>query len=151
MHRLIPTTPVALNTLRLGLALSAIGWGISFFFTFAPWRAATLQLYGMGANAIEYQPLLDYWLKMASSVFGCIGVASALASFRPRHFASLIVLLAPFHFIVGTTLLVAAGRNQMSPRLHPTFIPDVTFCFIVGILLLIPLASTCSRRKTAFS
>ena len=47
---MIPTTRGWLNTLRIGLLVSAIGWGISFYFTFARWSAATDQLYGMGAG-----------------------------------------------------------------------------------------------------
>lgn len=135
---MIPTTRGWLNTLQLGLLVSAIGWGISFFFTLAPWEAATMQLYKMGAGPIAYQPLLDYWLRMASSVFGCIGVGSALACVWPRSFASFIALLGPFHFIVGITLSVAAYRNHLNTNMHPTFVADITFCFLAGALIQLP-------------
>ena len=79
-----------LSVMRVGLLTSAIGWGISWSFTFASWRAASAQLCLMGANTIPYQPLLDYWLRMASSVFGCIGIASLLACLRPQAFAGFI-------------------------------------------------------------
>lgn len=136
---MIPTTRGWLNTLRLGLLVSAIGWGISFYFTFASWSAATDQLRGMGAGRIAYHPLLDYWLRMASSVFGCIGVGSAIACVRPQAFASFIRLLGPFHFVIGITLSVAAYANRLTPQLHPTFIPDIAFCFLVGTLIQLPL------------
>ena len=145
---MLPTERIWLTTLRLGLLLSACGWGISFFFTFAPWDIATEQLQGMGANAIAYDPLLDYWLRMASSAFGCIGIGSALACFRPTAFSGLIRLLGPFHFIVGTTLAVAAYQNHLTPSLHPTFTADITFCFVSGLLILVPLVrESMARRK----
>ena len=140
---MVPETRRWLNILRLGLLVSDIGWGISFYFTFASWKAATDQLYGMGASPIAYQPLLDYWLRMASSVFGCIGVGSAIASVRPHAFASFIRLLGPFHFVVGITLSVAAYSNHLTAALHRTFIPDIVFCFLAGTLLQLPLI--CAR------
>ena len=136
---MLPTGRIWLTTLRLGLLLSACGWGISFFFTFASWGVATEQLQDMGANEIPYDPLLDYWLRMASSAFGCIGIGCALACLRPTGFFGLIRLLGPFHLIVGTTLAIAAYHNQLTPKLHPTFIPDIVFCFVSGILIQIPL------------
>ena len=105
---MLPITRHWMNIMRLGLLLSACGWGISFYFTFASWQAASNQLQEMGADAIEYQPLLDYWLRMASAAFGCIGIASALACARPQPFVGLIQLLGPFHFVIGTTLAIAA-------------------------------------------
>lgn len=139
MQTQLPTTRGYLNTLQLGLLLSSCGWGISFYFTFAPWDAAAGQLYNMGADSIRYDPLLSYWMRMASGVFGCIGIGSALACAWPQAFVSFIRLLGPFHFIVGTILAVAAFQNQLTPALHPTFVPDITFCFVAGTLIQLPL------------
>jgi hypothetical protein len=141
----IPNTRAWLFMLRLGLLFSTIGWGMSFFFTFAPWDAAAEQLDGMGAGPIPYNPLADYWLKMASSVFGCIGIASAIACARPKSFASLIGLLGPFHLVIGATLVIAARHNHLDPDLHPTFIPDIVFCFSTGTLICLPLL--CARKE----
>ena len=136
---MIPTTRGWFNILRMGLLVSAIGWGISFYFTFASWSAATHQLYGMGAGPISYQPLLDYWLRMASAVFGCIGVGSGIACVRPQAFAGFIRLLGPFHFVIGITLGIAAYANRLTPQLHPAFGPDIVFCFLAGTLIQLPL------------
>lgn len=135
--------------LQFGLLFSSIGWGISFFFTFAPWSMAVAQLRGMGAGPIPYHPLADYWLRMASSVFGCIGIGSALACARPHVFASFIRLLGPFHFVIGITLAIAAYRNHLDPDLHPTFIADIVFCFTVGLLIELPLLLACKRLPTS--
>lgn len=142
---LIPQSPVSLRILRLGLLFSSIGWGISFLFTFAPWGIAADQLYLMGADRIPYQPLLDYWLKMASATFGCIGIASALACLRPPSFVSLICLLGPFHLFIGTVLVVAAITNDLNADQHPTFPADITFCFVTAALISIPLLVARSR------
>lgn len=146
---MLPTKRHWLNILKLGLLLSTCGWGISFFFTFAPWKAATGQLYEMGASHILDDPLMDYWLRMASCVFGCIGIGSALACLRPENFIGLIRLLGPFHFIIGTTLAIAAYRNHLTPELHPTFIPDIVFCSLAGLLIQVPLSreSYLSRKS----
>lgn len=144
---MIPTARRWLNVLQIGLILSAIGWGISFSFTFTSWSTASNQLYDMGAKHIADDPLLDYWLKMASSVFGCIGLASALACFKPQTFAGLIALLGPFHFFVGTVLAVTACRNGLNPKAHPSFIPDITFCFLTGLLIQLPLL--CGRQRSS--
>jgi len=139
---MLPTSRVWLNVLRLGLLASAAGWGISFFFTFSTWEIATNQLYDMGANTIPYDPLLNYWLKMASAAFGCIGIASALACARPHAYVGLIRLMGPFHFFIAVTLAVAAYQNDLTPTLHPTFVPDITFCMIAGTLIQVPLVHT---------
>jgi hypothetical protein len=147
---MIPTTRVWLNLLQFGLLMSTAGWGISFYFTFVSWDAAAHQLQVMGAEAIQYQPLLDYWLRMASVVFGCIGLGSFLACARPHHFLGFIQFLGPFHWVVGTTLAVAAYRNHLTPKQHHTFIADITFCFLTGTLILAPLIHAwCENRRLA--
>lgn len=134
-----PDTRLWLNILRLGLLASAVGWGTSLTFTFASWQAVAAKLYLMGAGTIEYRPLLDYWMRMASAAFGCIGIASALACLYRIPFRNLIRLLGPFHFVMGIVLAVAASRNHLTMALHPTFVPDIVFCFFTGTLIQLPL------------
>jgi hypothetical protein len=142
----IPESSRWLRVLRLGLLLSSIGWGISFVFTFASWDSAADQLYLMGAYRIGYQPLLDYWLKMASATFGCIGIASAFACIRPASFEGLVYLLGPFHAFIGTVLAISAMTNGLRTDRHPTFVADITFCFVTAILVSAPLVVGMLRR-----
>jgi hypothetical protein len=144
---MIPAGKGLLRTLQLGLLLSSIGWGISFIFTFTTWDFATDQLFLMGAARMEYHPLLDYWLRMASAAFGCIGIASALACIRPRFFQGLIVLLGPFHVFMGIVLATSALNNELNTESHPTFVADITFCFVTAFLIIVPLALTCIRKR----
>lgn len=134
--------------LQIGLLFSGLGWGISFYFTFSTWDSAADQLYLMGAGTIEYNPLLDYWLRMASAAFGCIGIASILACVRPAFFHGLILLLGPFHAFVGGVLAVSAMRNNLNSESHPTFVADITFCLITAVLITLPLAVAyrCGKR-----
>ncbi|MBK1884055.1 hypothetical protein JIN85_16670 [Luteolibacter pohnpeiensis] len=136
---LIPKTKWWNRALRLGLLLSAVGWGISFTFLFASWESCAEQLMGMGANFIEYDPMLDYWLRMTAAAFGGIGIASAIACIWPDSFKGLIVLLVPFHLFVGVILVGAAKVNHLQSDMHPTFIADITFCFSVALLIGVPL------------
>ncbi len=110
---MIPTTKYSYNTLRLGLLLSAVGWGIALSFTFATWKGAQEYMHTMGAGHVEYRPLMDYWLRMASVVMGCIGIASLLAARKPKSYVSVISLLGPFHVIVGVTLLISALNSAV--------------------------------------
>jgi drug/metabolite transporter (DMT)-like permease len=137
---MIPEQRGWLNALRLGLLLAGIGWGISFFFTFASWTTATDQLRSIGAQPIRYQPLLDYWLRMASAVFGCIGIAALICCVRPQPHSTLIRWFALFHLFVGGVLAVAAWNNHFTLRDEPTFPADITFCFLVAGLTGIPMA-----------
>ena len=144
---LIPQSRGWLRVLRLGLLLSSIGWGISFLFTFSSWDSASDQLYLMGAGYIGYRPLLDYWLKMASATFGCIGIASALACIRPTLFEGLVWLLGPFHAFIGVVLTASAISNHLRTDRHPTFVADITFCFIAAILISLPLIVSLLRKN----
>jgi hypothetical protein len=144
---MLPSTQALLWMLRTGLFISAFGWGISFYVTFAGWPAAEMQLRQMGADPIAYQPLLDYWLKMASSAFGCIGLAALLAALLLHRFVTIVHLLAPFHLIVGGALTMAALRNRLAFPEHPTFIPDIVFCFTVALLIGLPLIQAWRAKR----
>jgi hypothetical protein len=132
----------------LGLLLSCIGWGISFAFTFSSWQSAADQLYVMGAGVIEYRPMLDYWLKIASAAFGCIGIASGLACLRPQRFEGLIWLLGPFHAFMGAVLTISANANDLNTDRHPTFVADITFCFTTAVLISAPLLVSLRRQMS---
>lgn len=129
--------PPNLRLLQLGLLIASIGWGISFFFTFAPWSVAMEQLRSMGAPPTRYLPLLDYWLRMASATFGCVGISALVCLFRPREHAGLVRMLGWFHLFLACVLGSAVLRNGMNTRDQPTFPADITFCLLVAGLVLV--------------
>lgn len=136
---MIPTSKGWFITLQTGLLFSSMAWGISFYFTFANWDSSADQLYFMGAGTIQYKPLLDYWLRVGSATFGCIGIASIMTCFRPSFFRGLILLPGPFHVFIGTVLAVSAFMNKLDTEFHPTFVADITFCFLTATLIILPL------------
>ena len=148
---LIPRSTGLLRLLRLGLLLSCIGWGISFWFMFASWDSVADQFYDMGAGRIAYQPMLDYWMRMAGAGFGCIGIASGLACLSPQLFRGVVFLLGPFHLFVGIVLLASARSNHLDQAQHPTFVADITFCFVTAALITGSLMASyiVSKKKEA--
>lgn len=133
--------------LRLGLLVATWGWGISFAFLFSPWEASVTQLQSMGLSDLTYEPILDYWLRMAAATFGCVGMAAGLACWKPERFRILIQLLGPFHLFLGIVLLVAAQQNALRSDIHTSYVVDIPFCFLVGVLLLIPTLTNARRLK----
>lgn len=59
-----------LRLLRIFLGFAAMAWGVSFYGVFSSWPAAEEALQGLGAKPITYDPMLDYWLRMASARSG---------------------------------------------------------------------------------
>ena len=55
-----------LRLLRLFLSFAALAWGISIVGVFLTWSSAVGALQGLGAKSIAYDPILDYWLRMAA-------------------------------------------------------------------------------------
>lgn len=142
-----PFTRGESRVLRFGLLLATWGWGISFAFLFSPWETSITQLQRMGLGDLPYQPILDYWLRMAGATFGCIGMAAGLACWKPDRFRILIQLLGPFHVFIGVVLVVAARQNSLQPEIHTSYFVDIPFCFLVALLLIFPLRLQSRREK----
>ena len=90
-----PST-VSYKILRVGLLLGAVGWCSSIIFTFSSWQTCEAILVAFGATEINYEALLDYWLKMTSATFACIGMVFALCFLRMEKYAVIIPLLGIF-------------------------------------------------------
>ena len=59
-----------LRLLRIFLGLAALTWGAAVFGVFVSWSTAVQGLQGFGAQAIAYDRMLDYWLRMAAGDVG---------------------------------------------------------------------------------
>lgn len=145
----IGLTPRLMLVLKVGLISSTIGWGIAFVFTVLPWQQAVERLYVMGATPLAYEPLLAYWLKMSSAVFGCIGLASLVCFRRTERMLDTVRLLVPLHLIVGSVLIWAAFENHLDPAVHHSFLFDIAFCFVTAALIGVPLAIQARRMRAA--
>ena len=124
-----------LRLLRLLLGFAAIAWGASVFGIFLTWTKATEFLQGMGAKPIAYDPMLDYWLRMAAGVFTLIGCWYLVLMLWPRKFHIAIPWFGGLMLFEGAILLFHGLRLSLPPF---PFYGDVSACFLcgVGILLL---------------
>lgn len=131
-----------LRLLRLFLGFSALAWGVSFYGAFASWTAAEAALQGLGAKPIAYDPMLDYWLRMASGAFGLIGVWYLVLMIWPRKFCRAIPWFGWLMVAEGVLLLVHGVRLQLPPF---PFYGDMAACFIGGLGIL--LTAHAARAK----
>jgi hypothetical protein len=129
-----------LRLLRLVLCFCAFVWGVSAFGVFMKWDTAATALQGMGAKPIAYDPMLDYWLRMASGAFALVGSGYLLLAISPRKFAVVLPWFGWIMVVEGVVLLVHGLRLGLSPF---PFYGDVSASFAggAGILILRRAAS----------
>jgi hypothetical protein len=107
-----------LRLLRLFLGFSAFSWGVSAMGVFASWQQAEKFLEGLGAKPIVYDPMLDYWLRMAAGAFALIGLWYLVLLV---HGLRLSLPAFPFYGDVSACLIAGSGilfcsRSLRSPH-----------------------------------
>jgi hypothetical protein len=123
-----------LRFLRLFLGFAAFAWGISVVGVFASWPHAAEMLQGLGAKPIAYDPMLDYWLRMAAGAFALIGGWYLVLMLWPRKFRAAIPWFGALMLMEGIILLVHGLRLSLPPFL---FYGDVSACILGGAGILI--------------
>jgi hypothetical protein len=134
----ITKTPVQLRLLRLFLGFSAFAWGVSAAGVFVSWQEAEKLLEGLGAKPIAYDPMLDYWLRMAAGAFALVGLWYLLLALWPKKFSVAVPWFGVLMLLEGLILLVHGLRLSLPPF---PFYGDVSACFIAGSGIVL-----CSRR-----
>jgi hypothetical protein len=119
--------------LRVALVFSAFVWGVSAFGVFLKWDAAANALQGMGAQPITYDPMLDYWLRMASGAFTLVGTGYLLLAIFPRKYAVMLPWFGWIMIIEGLILMTHGLRLGLGPF---PFIGDVSASFAGGLGIL---------------
>jgi hypothetical protein len=132
-----------LRLLRLFLGFSAFAWGISAVGVFVSWSEAEKLLEGLGAKPIPYDPMLDYWLRMAAGAFALVGGWYLVLAIWPRKFAAAIPWFGLLMLMEGVILLVHGLRLSLPPF---PFYGDVSACFVGGAGILV-----CSKRFPVFA
>lgn len=122
-----------LRLLRVALVFSALVWGVSAFGVFLKWETAAAALQGMGAKPIAYDPMLDYWLRMASGAFALVGTGYLLLAFFPREYAVMLPWFGWIMIVEGVILLTHGLRLGLGPF---PFVGDVAASFAGGIGIL---------------
>jgi len=118
-----------LRLLRLFLGFAALAWGVSVVGVFSSWSTAEEVLQGLGAKPIAYDPMLDYWLRMAAGAFALIGCWYLILMFRPRKFYAAIPWFGGLMLVEGFILLVHGLRLSLPPF---PFYGDTSACFVGG-------------------
>lgn len=118
-----------LRLLRLFLGFTAFGWGISAVGVFISWSQAESLLQGLGAKPINYDPMLDYWLRMASSAFTLVGVWYLALMIWSKKFCAAIPWFGFLMLVEGVILLVHGLRLSLPPF---PFYGDVSASFVGG-------------------
>lgn len=98
------------------------------------------------ANPIAYDPMLDYWLRMASGAFGLVGIWYLVLMLWPRRFSAAIPWFGALMIAEGLILLVHGVRLNLPPL---PFYGDTAACFLGGggILLLAKAANEGSSEQ----
>jgi hypothetical protein len=120
---------IQLRLLRLFLGFAAFAWGISVVGVFASWPQVAEMAQGMGAKPIAYDPMLDYWLRMAAGAFALIGGWHLVLALWPQKFAAAIPWFGALMLAEGVILLAHGLRLGFGPF---PFYDDVSACFLGG-------------------
>lgn len=123
-----------LGILRIMLLASAFGWGVSAFAIFLPWDVIVDQLIGLGAREIPNDPMLNYWLRMAATVFTFIGILFLMLAVKPVKFMIMLPFAGVFMLAEGLVLLVYGVILHLDPL---PFYVDTAFCLLLGIGILL--------------
>jgi vacuolar-type H+-ATPase subunit I/STV1 len=123
-----------LRLLRLFLGFAAFAWGVSVVGVFASWPQAAGMLQGLGAKPIAYDPMLDYWLRMAAGAFALVGGWYLVLMLWPQKYAAAIPWFGWIMVLEGVILLGHGLRLGLGPF---PFYGDVSACFLGGAGILI--------------
>ncbi len=118
-----------LRLLRLILLFCGLTWGVSLVGVFAGWPAAARALESLGAKPIAYDPMLDYWLRMAAGAFGFVGIGYLLLALNPRKHASILTWAGWLMVAEGAVLAWHGVRLGLPPF---PFYADLVACFLGG-------------------
>ncbi len=119
--------------LRVFLGFAAIAWGVAFYGVLVSWSEAVTALQGLGAGAIPTDPMLDYWLRMASGAFGLVGCLFAVLAFDPDRHRAIIPWFGALMLAEGAILLAHGVRLSLAPL---PFMADTAACFLGGFGIL---------------
>lgn len=118
-----------LMRLRFFLGFAALAWGISLLGVFLSWPSAEQALIGLGAQPIHYDPMLDYWLRLAARAFALIGARYLVLAIRPMKYWNAIPWFGGLMLVEGVILPVHGLRLSLPPF---PFYADRAACFVGG-------------------
>ena len=120
--------------LKNTLWVCAIGFLLSFIFAVLPWRAFTAWANQFGVQIPAAEPWIVFWVRILFTTYGMIGVFFVILARNPLKYGAMLLLAAYGLLLLGILELIGSIRYAL-PLI--TYIVDVIFCFITGILILI--------------
>lgn len=93
------------------------------------WGDAVEFLQGLGVKRIEYDRMLDYWLRMAAGAFALIGGWYLVMMIWPRKFHAAIPWFGGLMLLEGFILLGHGLRLSLPPF---PFYADTAACLLGG-------------------
>ncbi len=131
------------------LLFCAFVWGVSAFGVFLNWDTAVVALQGMGAKSIAYDPMLDYWLRMAAGAFALVGTGYLLLAISPCKYAVMLPWFGWIMIAEGIILLTHGLRLGLNPF---PLIGDVSASFAGGLgILALKSSAQPNNRSVAIS
>jgi len=118
-----------MRLLRVFLMFGAMGWGICILGVFLPWDIIVKGLYGMGAENIVYDPMLNYWFRMVCGGFSALGCIFAVSAYKPEKYWVLIPLLGWLSIAEG--IIIGVHGLRLGLPAFP-FYGDTAFCLLTG-------------------
>lgn len=125
--------PVRYRLLRGVLFFCGLTWGVSVLGVFASWEMILHAMRGFGANPVEYDPMLDYWLRMVAGTFGLLGVGFLLLALNPRRHAAILPWGGWMMIVEGLVLAAHGFRLGLAPF---PFYGDIAACLLGGTAIL---------------
>jgi FtsH-binding integral membrane protein len=119
----------SLRHLQLVLFFCGLTWFASIIAVVAPWHTAEKLLRGLGAKAISYDPMLDYWLRMATGAFSLVGTLFIVFALRPERYRNVIPLFGWLMVVEGLVLFFHGLRLNLPPL---PFYADTAACLLGG-------------------
>ena len=120
--------------LKNTLWVCAIGFLLCFIFAALPWRALTAWSNQFGLQIPTAEPFTVFLFRLSLATYGMIGVFFVILARNPLKYGEMLLLAAYGLLLLGVLVLIGSIRYALP---FITYIVDVIFCFITGILILI--------------
>jgi hypothetical protein len=122
-----------MRLLRLALAFAALTWGVAGVGVFLSWPKAVGAMQQLGAQPVTYDPMLDYWLRMASGAFALIGCGFLGLMLQPQKYALVLPWAGGLMLVEGVILLGHGVRLDLPPL---PFYADTAACLLNGAAII---------------
>ena len=120
--------------LKNTLWVCAIGFLLNFIFAALPWRALSAWANQFGVQIPTAEPWTVFAFRILFTTYGMIGVFFVILARNPLKYGEMLLLAAYGLLLLGVLVLIGSIRYALP---FITYIVDVIFCFITGILILI--------------